>query len=138
VADASRCSASTINAFGKVLLPHVMARTKVIKDGKGKYLLRVVDEGGDERFDSSGKPMTVAGLVAEMRQSDDYGFAFDHDRATGPDWSRINVNPWFENSFNATEQAAIMKTAPALARQLQQESALQSKHRGNDRGSSDR
>jgi hypothetical protein len=70
---------SAAKAFGKVLLPHVIARIRVIKDGKGKYFLRVVDESGDDRFDGNGKPMTVEGLVADMRQSDEYSFAFDAD-----------------------------------------------------------
>ena len=119
-------------ALGKVLLPHVIARTKMIKDSKGKYLLRVVDERGDERFDADGQPMTVEGLVAEMRQSDDYSFAFDNDQATSR-WSTSSnakpskTNPWSKKSFNATEQAKILKANPALAKLLEQQAAVEAR-----------
>jgi hypothetical protein len=118
-------------ARGMILLPHVISRTELIKDGNGKYLLRVIDEDGDERFDSDGKPMTVAGLVEEMRQSDEYSFAFVGEGATESKLSASSntdmsqFNPWSKKSFNATEHAKILKANPALARQLEREAAAE-------------
>jgi hypothetical protein len=125
--NAAMQALSAAKAFGMVLLPHVIARIRVIKDGKGKHLLRVVDESGDERFDANGQPMTVEGLVANMRQSEEYSSAFDTDRATDSDWRSMSsgINPWSRVSFNATEQAKILKSNPELARRLKQQAAAE-------------
>jgi hypothetical protein len=119
-------------ARGKILLPHVMRQTKIIHDDGGKYLLRVVDEDGDERVNGDGKPMTVDDLVAQMRQSEDYSFAFDGDGATGSNSRSTTTttrspktNPWSKKSFNATEQAKIVKSNPTLAKQLESQAAAE-------------
>jgi hypothetical protein len=120
--SAAERALSAAGAFGKVLLPQVIARTKVITDSKGRYLLRVVDESGEERFGSDGKPMTVDAFVAEMQQSDEYGFAFESHGATCSNTGSLTeVNPWSKKSFNATEQAKILKSHPEYARQSQQQ-----------------
>lgn len=108
-----------------LLRREVMAQLKLVNDNGWK--VRVVDDDGDERYDGDGKPMTVANLVALMRQSDDYAAAFDGDGASGSGsrspagGSKVSVktNPWSKASFNATEQAKILKANPQLAKQLQ-------------------
>lgn len=109
-----------------LLRREVMAQLKLVKTDSG-WKVRVVDEDGDERYDGDGKPMSVHNLVALMRQSDDYAAAFDGDGASGSG-SRspaggtkvtVKTNPWSKATFNATEQAKILKSNPQLAKQLQ-------------------
>jgi len=109
-----------------LLRREVMAQLKLAKTDAG-WKVRVVDEDGDERYDGDGKPMTVHNLVALMRQSDDYAAAFEGDGATGSGsrspagGTKISskTNPWSKATFNATEQAKILKSNPQLAKQLQ-------------------
>lgn len=62
-----------------LLLPHIRAQTKVREDGD-RFVVDVVDEKGNGRIgDSKGGPMTIQGLVEEMKQSDRFGRAFDAD-----------------------------------------------------------
>lgn len=66
-----------------VLLPHVKSQVKVIKEN-GRRVARVVDEKGNVRIgDASGAPMTIPQLVAEMRDSKEYGAYFQADNKTG-------------------------------------------------------
>jgi hypothetical protein len=105
--NAAEQALSAAGARGNILLPHVISRTKLIKDSNGKYLLRVIDSDGDERFGSDGKPMTIEGLVTEMRQSDDYSFAFDSDWATDSD-PRSTAGDTETPKVNPTEKSRII------------------------------
>jgi hypothetical protein len=66
----------------ELLLPHIAAKTKVVKEGDD-YVVRVVDEAGDPRGNASGGFMTVEDLVKEMKASPTYGRAFDSDGTQG-------------------------------------------------------
>lgn len=72
------------NAKGKTLLlmPHVKASVRVVKDGD-EYAVRVVDKTGNPRVNGKGDYLTIADLVGEMRQSDDFGAAFEATGITG-------------------------------------------------------
>ncbi|MGE5509944.1 MAG: hypothetical protein ACM31O_01680 [Bacteroidota bacterium] len=103
----------------------VMDSLRVKRTENGRYAVVVVDEDGDERYDGDGKPMSVTNLVAHMRQSDDYAAAFEGDGASGSGsrtpsgGSRPKTNPWLKGpTFNATEQARLLKQNPQLAQQL--------------------
>jgi hypothetical protein len=106
----------------------VMDHLKIVEDND-KYELRVVDEDGDDRYDGEGKPMSVENLVATMRQSEEYGPAFEGDGATGSGsrtpagagGRKPSTNPWSKATWNATEQAKILKTQPQLAARLEAE-----------------
>lgn len=110
----------------KLLKPHVMARTKVVEED-GEYVLRVVDEDGDARYDGDGKHMSVELLVTSLKGTDDFMAAFDSDGATGGGTraARANMggkspnkNPWSKETFNLTEQMRISKENPAMASAL--------------------
>lgn len=65
-----------------LLLPHIQARTKVIKDGED-YVVRVVDESGDPRGNASGGFMTVEDLVKELKAHQTFGRAFESEAPNG-------------------------------------------------------
>ena len=66
----------------ELLLPHIQAKTKVIKEGD-EYVVRVVDEAGDPRGNASGGFMTVEDLVKEMKASPTFGRAFESEAPNG-------------------------------------------------------
>lgn len=67
----------------ELLLPHVRAHTRV-KEVDGKFAVEVVDKDGNAKIaDSKGTPMDIKGLVAEMRQSEAFGRAFEGSGQTG-------------------------------------------------------
>jgi hypothetical protein len=67
----------------KVLLPHVKAQTKVVEHD-GQFSVVVVDAAGNPRIaDGKGTPMTLKGLVAEMRDDAEYARAFDGSGSSG-------------------------------------------------------
>lgn len=67
-----------------LLLPHVQRHTRLKEVDGGKFLVEVIDKEGNPRIgDSKGTPMTVGQLVAEMRQSDTFGRAFEGTGQTG-------------------------------------------------------
>ena len=63
-----------------LLMPHVRSRTKL--DDNGNPV--VVDESGNVRVGSDGKPLTISQLIAEMKADiPTFGRAFDGAGATG-------------------------------------------------------
>lgn len=67
----------------ELLLPHVRAHTRV-KEVDGKFTVEVVDKDGNAKIaDSKGTPMDIKGLVAEMRQSEAFGRAFEASGSSG-------------------------------------------------------
>lgn len=65
-----------------LLLPHITARTKVVKDGED-YAVRVVDESGDPRGNASGGFMSVEDLVKELKGHATFGRAFESEAPNG-------------------------------------------------------
>lgn len=73
-------TAALAEAKGSVelLLPHVQRHTRVRKLEDGRHVVDVVDKDGNVRIaNSKGDPMTIAGLVQEMRKSEAFGRAFE-------------------------------------------------------------
>lgn len=67
----------------KLLLPHVRNSTRVVEDGDD-FRVEVVDAEGNVRIgDSKGSPMTIAELVLEMRDSEEFGRAFEGEGRSG-------------------------------------------------------
>ena len=66
----------------ELLLPHVKAHVRVVEDG-GDYAVRIVDKQGNPRVDGKGEFLSIADLVAEMRQDAIYGRAFEASGTTG-------------------------------------------------------
>lgn len=65
-----------------LLLPHIQARTKVIKD-TDDYVVRVVDEAGDPRGNAAGGFMSVDDLVKELKAHATFGRAFESEALSG-------------------------------------------------------
>jgi hypothetical protein len=59
----------------KLLMPFVKSQIKVVHED-GKTRLEIVDAKGDPRVNVKGEPLSVAELVAEMRQNEEYGGLF--------------------------------------------------------------
>lgn len=80
-----RATAAIAEAKGSVdlLLPHVLSATRTVEKD-GKFITEVIDAAGNVRIgDAQGNPMTIAALVAEMRESDRFARAFDGDGQSG-------------------------------------------------------
>lgn len=92
----------------ELLLPHIQAKTKVIKEGED-YVVRVVDEAGDPRGNISGGFMTVEDLVKEMKASPTYGRAFESETPGGsgvkPNVGKTTPRPQGQN-LSPTEKIA--------------------------------
>lgn len=81
----SAATAALAEAKGSVelLLPHVRAHTRV-KETDGKFTVEVIDKDGNAKIaDAKGTAMDIKGLVAEMRQSDTFGRAFEASGNSG-------------------------------------------------------
>ena len=116
-------TAALAEAKGSVdlLLPHVRAHTRV-KEVDGKFVVEVVDKDGNAKIaDSKGTPMDIKGLVAEMRQSDTFGRAFEGNGQSGTGKQPGNGGggmPPAKGNFGGTREeraAAIAAKFPDLA-----------------------
>jgi hypothetical protein len=76
------------NGNTKLLLPLIRDHVKVEYED-GRAVTRVVDSKGERRVNANGEDMSIADLVAEMRQSDDYAQAF---KASGQSGSGAPAN----------------------------------------------
>jgi hypothetical protein len=82
VATAAVTAISTHKGVPELLLPHITAKTKVIKEGED-YVVRVVDDTGDPRGNASGGFMSIEDLVKEMKASPVFGRAFESEQKSG-------------------------------------------------------
>lgn len=87
VDDVLRKQAATkalADAKGSVdlLLPHVMARTRVVEND-GRFSVEVLDEYGNARVNNKGEGLTLGDFVSEMRNNETYGRAFEPSGSTG-------------------------------------------------------
>ncbi len=65
-----------------VLLPHVKSQVRMIEED-GEYQVRVVNSKGEPRINAAGEFLTIKDLVAEMRESKDFGCAFQGTGTSG-------------------------------------------------------
>lgn len=81
----STSKAALAEAGGSVrlLLPHVQGRTALEQTEEGEYRVVVLDDSGKRRFNAAGEPMTVAELVAEMKEDPEFMGAFAGRGASG-------------------------------------------------------
>lgn len=96
----------------KVLLPHVQRFAKVVEEA-GEYKVQVLDDKGDPRINGKGDPMTIADLVAEMRNDDDYARNFE---GTGKSGSGSPNNAGGGHSGKAIKRAEFDKLDEASKR----------------------
>lgn len=106
----------------KLLLPHVRANTRVVEEGDD-FRVEVIDEEGNARIgDSKGAPMSIADLIKEMRESEEFGRAFDGEGQSGsgkqpgngrggnPTLKRSQMTPQQKHEFQQKHgQAAFLK-----------------------------
>lgn len=117
-------TAALAEAKGSVelLLPHVRAHTRV-KEVDGRFTVEVVDKDGNAKIaDSKGTPMDIKGLVAEMRQSEAFGRAFEAsgNSGTGKQPGNGTGGGVQKGNFGGTREertAAIAARFPDLAKQ---------------------
>lgn len=119
------------DGIADLLEPHVMAQTKVFVTDNGP-VVKVVDKEGHPRINGqTGKELTLADLLSEMKESDVFAPAFRGSRATGggANGSAGNggasktVNPWKADSRNLTMQGQILRENPELAARLKAEAS---------------
>jgi len=68
----------------ELLLPHILGATRVKENDAGEFTVEVIDAAGNVRIgNSAGEPMTLTGLLAEMRASEAFGRAFDGEGQSG-------------------------------------------------------
>lgn len=80
--DAARAAIVAEEGEAELLLPHVRAQVKVVKDGKS-WKRVVIDGQGQTRYNAKGEEMSVRELVAEMKGKDTYKPAFKAPDTTG-------------------------------------------------------
>jgi hypothetical protein len=79
-------TAAIAEAKGSVelLLPHVLASTRVKETDDGAFTVEVIDAAGNVRIaNGKGDPMDLKALVAEMRSTETFARAFDGDGQSG-------------------------------------------------------
>lgn len=94
---------SELKGSSFLLLPHVKASVKVVDDD-GEYVVRVIDAQGNPRVNAKGDFLTIKDLVSEMRQSEEFGRAFEASGTTGGGSRTSSANgsrTMSEAAFNA-------------------------------------
>lgn len=71
-----------VGASLELLKPIIRGRIKTSVEG-GKYVVRVVDEQGADRYNGTGAPMSIPELIAELRQDKRYAPAFPSEAKSG-------------------------------------------------------
>ena len=110
-------TAHKAKAGGKVLLPMVQSKLKVVKDENGKYTVRAVDDSGQVRYNAAAQPMTVEDVVKEVKTQPDYAFAFESEAGGGTGARPGGSNaPVIKPVVNAQgEKSSVSKISEGLA-----------------------
>lgn len=82
VGQAATAAIADAKGSRELLLPIVKGVTKVVQDGDD-FVVRVIDAQGDIRYDGTGTPLTLKGLVDEMKRDDKYARAFESEAPAG-------------------------------------------------------
>jgi len=105
----------------------VEARTQIETSDTGARNVIVLDADGSPAIDlKTGKPLTVAGLLKEMKTSQEYAHLFKGG-SSGAGSGTENFggtsikNPWKADSSNLTLQGQVIRENPDMARRLIQE-----------------
>jgi len=105
----------------------LMQEAKVEVDDNGNRVIRLYDETGHIKINyKTGKPLSIAERIAEMKQDEKFAFMFKGglvgagSTTTGVGGANFK-NPFSKKYFNLTEQGKIWKENPELAKRLQAE-----------------
>lgn len=108
----------------KLLMPLIVAQTKVMKGDDGKYFTAVLKPDGTVRAGSDGGPLPISKLVAEMKEDKDLASAFEgtKQQGGGPDPKNQNRNNQQQQQNNNNnqqqqqrEQRGVSKISAGLA-----------------------
>ena len=106
------------------LLAHTMrGRLEAEMGDDGEIKVTVKGPAG-ENLDSTGKPFTLKGLVGEFKANNIYAGGFKAAGVNGAGGRKTNStnlagdNPFAKNTFNATKQMELIRSAPDTARSL--------------------
>ena len=84
ISDRATQAIATHKGKHKVLMPHIKAHTKVVKDPEtGDYMVRVVGDDGEVRFNGQGAPMSVGDFVEELKNDQDFAGNFESESKGG-------------------------------------------------------
>lgn len=105
--------------------------TKVERLEDGKRVVRVLDAEGNERVDiKTGEKLTVANLLDEMKQANEYAHLFKGGKIGAGSGTETQFggksidNPWKKDSFNLTLQGKVIRENPELAQKLKNEAGV--------------
>lgn len=59
------------------LRPHIDRMTKVVKEDNGEYVVRVLDDKGQIKYNGQGNPMSVPELVETLKKDERFAAAFE-------------------------------------------------------------
>lgn len=105
---------------GKVLLPTVKQKLKVVKTEDGKYVVRALDDAGAIAYNSAQQPMGVKDVVDSIKSNAEYAFAFDSEAAGGTGAQRTGATPIVAKTANVGgEKSSVSKISEGLT-QMQQ------------------
>lgn len=105
VDNTTRQAAKALGGDADLLLPFVQQQTKVVENEDGTFVVNVVDNQGEVRFNGTGGEMTIPELVESMKSDEKYGRLFDSDVPGGtgkqpPNNSRKPVGPGSRDTKN--------------------------------------
>ena len=67
----------------KLLMPVILAQTKVVQGEDGEYFTAVLNAKGEIRAGSDGGPLPISKLVQEMKEDKEYAAAFEGTQKSG-------------------------------------------------------
>ena len=67
----------------KLLMPVILAQTKVVQGDDGEYFTAVLNAKGEIRAGSDGGPLPISKFVAELKEDKEYAAAFEATQSKG-------------------------------------------------------
>ncbi len=111
-------AAAKAKGGGRMLIPHVRQRLRVVKDANGKYGVVAVDENGQATYNSAGQPSTVKDVIQNFKHAAEYGFAFESEATGGtghtPGGGKNPVNTGVKPGAEATSVQKISAGLSAM------------------------
>lgn len=117
VETAATSAIAELKGVPELLLPFVKNHVKVIEE-EGQFKVFVVDGANERRYSgTTGEPMSIKELVAEMKASDKYARLFESDTASGggtKPGSHAKGNQNIQKKSGDRELSSIEKIAQGL------------------------
>lgn len=81
-AEAER-ACNELDGNSTLLMPHIKQFAKVVQSDDGRFVVRVMDAGGNPRIDGNGNYLGITGQLKEMRDQEVFQSAFKGTTASG-------------------------------------------------------